>query len=156
VAVAEIQGVIVYQVRSGKIAEKRTSSHNLFSVSFCEQALKDPETGYFTLAFMCNYTNQWQQMSAYTDSMFVEIDRLQQPGLDERRWNLYYFWAYELRVQHYAGLNQPEQALQEIRQAEAIYDPRWNEEDISNAYILDGMYGVYYFIVGDYIRNASA
>ena len=28
-------------------------------------------SNYYTLAFVCSKTNQWQKMSAYTDSMFV-------------------------------------------------------------------------------------
>jgi len=66
--------------------------------------------------------------------------------------NLYFYRAYSARATAYAGMKQPEAALREIRNAEAIYDLRWNEVNRYNAIELDDMYGAYYHAAGDYKR----
>ena len=130
-----------------------------YTVESTEKALqsRDPNStiyaaNYDFLSAMGRYMNRWQDMLRYADSMYVEIDRLQQLAPDEGDMNLYFYRAYSARATAYAGMKQPEAALREIRNAEAIYDLRWNEVNRYNAIELDDMYGAYYHAAGDYKR----
>jgi len=102
----------------------------LYTVESTKKALqnRDPNStiyaaNYDFLSAMSRYMNRWQYMLRYADSMYVEIDRLQQLAPDEGDMNLYFYRAYSARATAYAGMKQPEAALREIRNAEAIYAP---------------------------------
>ena len=88
-------------------------------------------------------------MLSYADSMQHELARLQRE-LPDNNLQRYYFYMENHRAGAFAGMKQPEQALEAIRRAEGVYDPQWSERNPAYAAMLDNMYAEYYRAVGNY------
>jgi AraC-like DNA-binding protein len=104
---------------------------------------------YYDLAFASKNLNRPHEMLRYADSMHVELDRWQRDGL-EYNMQRCYFYTENFRALAYAEMNQPRQALEAIRRAEAVYDPRWDEASPFARVLLNTMYAAYYQTIGDH------
>ena len=134
----QYEEAIRYHTESIEAAEKDRTYRDII---FIQQ--------YYNLAWMARYLNNPHEMLRYADSLYVETERLREgnPGFDVQ---IYCYFELFHRAIAYSEMNQTQKALQTIHRAEAIYNPRWGENNRYYEVKLDDMYGVYYRAVGNY------
>ena len=104
---------------------------------------------YEYMSFNSRLMNRPEDVLRYADSMQVSLDRYTK-HCPECNMQIHYFTVEYLRSVAYSLLKQPEQALQSIRKAEAIYDPQWSQANIWYSAQIDDMYATYYFETKNY------
>ena len=104
---------------------------------------------YDFLAILYAGINCPKETLRYADSIRVEFDRLLQDNVEFNSQFFLYNIEYHYAIA-YADLKQPEQSLEAIRRAEALFDPQWNEATSNTAIMNDCMYAAYYFAAGAY------
>ena len=94
---------------------------------------------YDHLATLSGVLNRFDEVLRYADSLHVELERFGQNNPTAGLQIFYFQETYHRAVAH-AKLKQPEQALQAIKRAEALFEPQWNgtffEILIDEAYII--------------------
>ena len=110
-------------------------------------ALRFPQN-YALLIDMNRYLERGDEALRYVDSMQMSIKYINEviPTYDTRQ---FIFQNEYLRVIVLAMINQPEQALDAIYRAEAVYDPLWEESSRFFGVMQDAMYGAYFQATGN-------
>ena len=104
---------------------------------------------YDNLAYMERYVNRPSGTLRYVDSLKTYLNYYNQKH-PEHNVQPYHYFAECYRAIAYAEMNQPQDALQTIRKAEEMYDPKWSETNKYYSAIMNDMYAAYYFSVKDY------
>ena len=104
---------------------------------------------YDNLAYMERYVNRPSGTLRYVDSLKTYLNYYNQKH-PEHNVQPYHYFAECYRAIAYAEMNQPQDALQTIRKAEEMYDPKWSETNKYYSAIMNDMYAAYYFAAGNY------
>ena len=104
---------------------------------------------YDLLAITFAILNRHQESLNYADSIQNELARLERDKPDLNLQRFHFYMEYH-RAMAYSGMKQPARALEAIRRAEAVYDPRWNERNPAFAAQIDNLYAEYYRALGNY------
>jgi len=102
---------------------------------------------YENLATLSYVTKRFSDVLRYADSLLVELERLHEatPTADLKT---FYFLEEYFHAVAYANLKRPQQSLQAIRRAEALFEPQWRGTWYDN--VVDEMYVDYYLAAKNY------